>query len=114
MKDLIFYSIIFIVIYLFYLIFVILRKKKLDKFKKNTYVIYLERMYNLDLSKCNMKILANIIALSNSLIITFTLIIISNIDNLLLKMVLAFAILIPFQLFIYYIIGKIYQKKYKK
>lgn len=114
MKDIIFYGIVFLVIYLSYVLFVIIRKKKLVKFENNTYVKYLENVYRLDMNTISMKQFAHVIALANAFIITATLWAIGITDSLLLKMLLAFAILIPLQLLVYHIIGKSYQIKHKK
>ena len=114
MKEILFYGIVFIILYLSYVLFVIIRKKKLDKFRNNTYVKYLENVYHLDMSRISIKALAHVIALANAVIITTTLWGVSITNNLLLKMLLAFAILIPFQLLVYHIIGKSYQIKHKR
>ncbi len=114
MKDLIFYGIVFLILYLIYVVFVIIRKKKLDKFRNNTYVKYLENVYHLDMNTISIKTLAHVIALANAMIITVTLYATSITSNLLFKMLLAFAILIPFQLLVYHIIGKSYQIKHKR
>ena len=106
MEDLIFSLIMFIIIYLFYVIFVINRKNKLEKMKKNAGVLYLANRYNIDLNKVNMKVLAHLIALTNSFILSITLFILSFIDNYFLKI-----IIIPFQYIMYMIIGKMYQKE---
>ena len=110
MKDLLFSIVMFFIIYLFYLFFVILRKKKLTKFKDNTYVTYLVNAYNLDLKKIDIKVLAHIIALTNAFILSSALFIISFIDSLFFKMLLGFVILIPVQFLMYHIIGKMYKK----
>lgn len=114
MKDVIVYAIVFLVIYLSYVLFVIIRSKKLNKFRNNTYVKYLENVYQLDMNNVSIKRMAHVIALANAMIITTTLCVVSITDSLLIKMVMAFAILIPFQLLIYHIIGKLYQIRYKK
>lgn len=114
MKEILFYGIVFIILYLSYVLFVIIRKKKLDKFRNNTYVKYLENVYHLDMSAISIKVLAHVIALANATIITTTLWVIGITNNLLFKMLLAFAILIPFQLLVYHIIGKSYQIKHKR
>lgn len=104
----------FIIIYLLYLTTVILRKKKLEKFKNNTYVKYLEMVYHLDIRKVNIKKLANTIALTNAFIIALTLYLVSITESIFLKLLLAFAIFIPLQLLFYHIIGKKYQKKTRR
>ncbi len=114
MKEMLFYGIVFIILYLSYVLFVIIRKKKLTQFRNNTYVKYLENVYHLDMSTISIKGLAHVIALANATIITVTLCVVGMTNNLLLKMLLAFAVLIPFQLLVYHIIGKSYQIKHKR
>ncbi len=114
MRDVIFYGIVFFTLYFSYVLFVIIRKKKLEKFKNNTYVKYLENVYHLDMNTIPIKVLAHVIAFANAMIITATLCAISITANLLFKMLLATAILIPFQLLVYHIIGKIMQMKQKR
>lgn len=104
----------FIIIYLLYLLTVILRKKKLEKFKSNTYVKYLETIYHIDINKVDIKKLANTIALTNAFIIALTLYLVSITDSIVLMLLLAIAIFIPLQLFFYHLIGKSYQKKIRR
>ena len=110
MEDLIFSLIVFIVFYLAYVVFVINRKEKLQKLKKSMMVQYLVNKYNVDLKKVNMKVLGHIIALTTSFILSATLFIISFVDNYILKILLSFAILMPFQYIMFMIVGKMYQK----
>lgn len=111
MKEIIICLIIFIVIYLSYFLFVIRRKKAFDKFRENTYFKYLMGRYKLNPKKMNNKALAHQIALSNAFIIATTFGIISMVENMLLKLIFAIVILIPFQLFIYHIIGKFEKRR---
>jgi len=111
-KNLAFCIFAFIFIYLIYLFTVILRKKKLEKFKGNAYVRYLEIIYHIDVNKINIRGLANIIALTNAFIIALTLFVIITItESFIIMFLFALVILIPLQLLFYHIIGKIYQKK---
>lgn len=110
MFDLIFSLVTFIIIYLAYVVFVINRKEKLQQLKKSIMVQYLVNKYNVDLKQVNMKVLGHIIALTTSFILSATLFIISFVDNYILKIVLSFAILMPFQFIMFMIIGKMYQK----
>ena len=114
MFDLIFSVVVFVLIYLFYVFFVILRKKKLEKFKQNTYVNFLVTKYHIDLKKTNFKILAHAIALTNSFIISATLFVISFIDNWFYKIGISFVILVPLQFIMYALLGKLFQKKGSK
>ena len=114
MQNLVLSILVFIIIYLLYLLTVISRKKKLEKFKSNTYVKYLETIHHIDISKVDIKKLANTICLTNSFIIALTLYLVSITDTLYLKLSLALVIFIPLQLLFYHIIGKRYQKKEKR
>ena len=102
----------FIIIYLLYLFLVILNKKKMEKYKDNVYLNYLVKTFNLNKDKLPIKKVANSISLANSFIISFTFSIVTLIDNFILKMLLGFSILIPLMLLVYYIIGKLLQKRY--
>ena len=125
MKEVITFFIVFIIVYLLYLFLVILNKKRMNKYKDNNYVTFLVNKYNLDRDKLPIKKVANMISLansfckfllfvSNSFIISFTFAIVMMIDNIILKMFLALAIIIPLMLFMYHLIGKNLQKTYKK
>ena len=113
MKYLLTWMLVFIIIYLFYLFFVIFRKKKIDKFLDNIYANYLIRTYKLEKNKINVKKLAHLVAISNAFIIATTFVIISFVKNFILMMLLAFIVLIPLQLIVYNIIGK-YLKRSEK
>ena len=113
MKYFIIWLVVFITIYLLYLLFVILRKNKMSKFKDNTYVKYLVRVYKLDPKKLNTKKLAHIISLANAFIVATAFTIVFSIKNYFLLLLLTMITLIPLQLVVYHIIGKILQKGVK-
>ncbi len=114
MNELILFLGTFIFVYLVYLVLIILRKKKMDKYKKSTEVRYLENKYKLDIKKLNLKKLSHILALANAFIIAITILVISFVDDLILKLMVGFIVLFPMILIIYHIIGKSLQKKYGK
>ncbi len=114
MNNLIFSIGVFITIYLLYVIFVINKRDKLQKLKKGVIVSYIVKKYNLDLKKINLKVLGHMISLSIAFIISITFYIVSFVDNYVLKVLLSFVILMPFQLLIYNIIGILYKKEQKK
>lgn len=114
MKEIITFFIVFIIVYLLYLFLVILNKKRISKYKDSNYVTFLVNRYNLDIDKLPIKKVANRISLANSFIISFTFAIVMIIDNNILRMILALAIIIPLMLFIYHLIGKSLQNKYQK
>lgn len=111
MKEFILVLLVFVVVYLFYFSFVILSKKQMKKFDNNTYVKFLINNFKLDKDKLNMKSLAHIIAISNSLIIALTFAVTEITENFIFKMLLGFATLLLLELLIYYIVGKILKRK---
>jgi len=113
MQYLIIWIITFIVVYLFYFLFVIMRKKKLPQFKNNSYLKYLVKVHKLDMKKLDMKEMANIIALANAFIISTTFAIVAILDSFYMQMLLALALLILLQLFTYYIIGVLLKRRDK-
>lgn len=112
MEALLCFLISFVVVYLFYLFFVILNNKKMSKFKENVYFNFLVKTYKLDPAKISLKALAHIISLANSFIVAIAFTVVCFVDSFFLKMLLAFAVLIPLQLIVYFTIGKLLQKKF--
>lgn len=107
MDKLIEFIIIFVVVYLTYLFFVILRKKQMKKFKNNTNYRYLVKIYKLDEQKLDIKKIAHIIALTNAFIIALTYTIVIFFDGFIKRIILATCIFILLDLIVYHIVGKI-------
>lgn len=101
----------FLIVYIFYLLFVILRKKNKDKLKNGIELRYLKVKYNVDVKDLDIKKMSHVIAIANSFIIATTVTIISFIDHLILMMVVGFVVLMILELIIYHIIGTHYQQK---
>lgn len=101
----------FILIYVLYFITVIFNKKKMKTFLKTSQAKYFIIKYKLDENKINPKSLANAIAISNSFIISVTLIVTEFVKNYFLKLLVGLVTLFPLIIIIYTIIGKIYKKK---
>lgn len=101
----------FLVIYLLYLLFIVLRKKGLEKFKTSKQLEYFKIKFNLDMNKINFKKFANTISLTNAFMIASVVTIIDGIDNLILKLLAGFVILLPLMYFLYLFIGRYYKKK---
>lgn len=102
---------VFIILYLFYFVTVINRKKKLDKFMESMEITYLKRRYNLSLKNINKKPLAHLIALTNSFIVSLTLLATGITHNYILKLMVAFIIFIPLIIVSYHIIGLYLKRK---
>ena len=105
--------IVFFIIYLFYLFFVILRKKKLEKFKKNSYIRVLVNRYNVDINSINFKNLVHVIALTNSFIVSSTFFVMGLFKNFYIGLLVGFVVLIILELLMYKLLGMLYGKKEK-
>ena len=101
----------FTIIFLIYTTIVIWRKKGFEKFKISKQVIFFEKAYKIDLNKINLKSFAYALSLTNAFIIAFTCTVIEIFDNLILKLMVGFIILVPLMLLMYKILGTIYKKK---
>ncbi len=113
MDKLLLFSITFLFVYLVYLIAVVSRVDKNNKFKKSKQVLFFKNVYKIDIDKINLYKFSHILSLTNAFIIALTVTIIELFDQLFLKMLVGFAILFPLILMIYSIIGKIYKSKEK-
>lgn len=101
----------FLVIYLLYLFIIVLRKKGLEKFKTSKQLDYFKIKFKLNIKKLNFKKFANALAVTNAFIIAFTVTVIEVFDNWILKVLVAFLILLPLMYLLYNVIGKYYKKK---
>lgn len=104
----------FIIIFLIYFIFVLRRKKYLDKFINGKEITYLKYRYKVKVTEKNKKSLSTIVALANSIIMSLTfsaVIIILDDKNFMLYLLFSMISVVVLILGVYHIIGKIYQKK---
>lgn len=111
MKELVLFVATFLIIFLIYYLFVIRRKKYLEKFMNGKEVGYLKKVYKIKLKKEDYKKLALLIALTNSFIISVAVSIVCFFNNILLQLLLGFVVVIGLILLCYHIIGKIMKKK---
>ena len=114
MLEIIIFLVCFILVYLLYYIVVISRRKKLDKLVNSTECLYLKTRYQVDVTKIPIKTLANHLALTNAFIMALTVLIISIVDNWILKFVCGFFVLMILILIFYHFLGRYYQKKQKE
>lgn len=114
MKYLVLFIVTFVVIMLIYLITVIGSKRKLVAFPKSNQALILINKYKLDINENNVKGFAMKIALCNSFIIALTLTLTELVNNFLLKLLVAFLVMIPLIIILYHLIGKSTQKEGKK
>ena len=95
--------------YLAYFIFVIRRKKYLDRFMVGKEVAYLKKVYKIKIKENDYKRVANLIALSNSFVIALAVTIVSLFKNIFLQIFIGFACVLVLILICYHIIGKLYK-----
>lgn len=101
----------FFIVYLFYLITVVLQKKRYDKFKESNQVMYFIRRYNIDINKVNMRKFTNVIALSNSFVIASAFTATFLVKNIFLQLGIGLLVLVPLMLLVYHLVGKRLQKE---
>ncbi len=102
----------FIVVYLFYFFFQILRKKKLDKNKIPVELMFLIKKYHLDMDKINYRSIMNKIALVSAFDIAFIAVFVMRfIKNIYLSILIGGVLFIPLILITYSFIGIYYKKK---
>ena len=105
MEKVLSFVIYFVLIYLFYFFTVIIRKNKYEKYMQSKQIVYFIKKYNLDFNKISFNKFINIIAIVNSLIMAITIMILEYIPHLMLKLLVAFVILIILILLSYKLIG---------
>lgn len=113
MKNLILFLVVFIFSYLFYIIFVITRKKhkKFNPKKIKVEENYLIMKYKIDMKKVNYKKFLFLIYFCNSVIIGLTVVLIGIADRIFWQLLIAPVVLVPLILLSYSLIGKYYVKK---
>ena len=111
MKELIFYLIIFVLVYLFYVVFVLSRKNVLKKFPNGKEMRYLKYKYGIKVNDKNIKKIANAVFLANSFILSTTVFVVCLFNNLIIEVVVGFVTLIVLMLGLYHLIGTYYKKK---
>ena len=109
MKELLFYLIMFILVYLFYVIFVLCRKNVLKKFPDGKEIKYLKFKYGIKVNDKNIKKIANTIFLANSFILSTTVFVVCLFDNLILEIIVGVITLLVLILGIYHLIGIYYK-----
>ena len=103
----------FIIVYIIYLsYYVIPKKKKYDKNKVPIELSYLIRKYRLDMKKINYKKIMNQIGLGSAFDIAFTAtFMFIFVKNIYLSIILGAVMIIPLIIITFNIIGNIYKKK---
>ena len=112
LRELILFSISFIVMFLIYEILIFrLSKKLLGKETELIEASYLEKKYKLDMGKVSYKGLRNTIAFVSSFDIALIVSIIANINNFILEILVGFISMVGIILISYHIVYLVYKKK---
>lgn len=77
-------------------------------------IIFLKKAFNVDIKAADLHNVLDIIALNNAFIFAFALTATSFIDNLIIRLVVLFVILIPLIYIVYFMSSKFFKKKGKK
>lgn len=102
---------IFLLVYMSYLSIIILNKKRLSRYiLKSQETTIIKNRYKLNYDKINHKLVANLFAVTNGLILGFSYVLISIIKNIILKFLITLLFLIVVVTLFYLLIG-IYLKK---
>ena len=111
MKYLIIFIISFIIFYLLYLTTVVLRKSKIEKYKNGRQIQFFVRKYGLSFKNISPTKFYNLLSIVNSFIMGVTVMIIFSIENIIIKFLLAFVIIIILILLCYSLLGMYIRKK---
>jgi len=106
------YLIVFVVLFILHYFFFVKKNKKYNKDKIPLELLYLVRLYGLDVKKINYKKFVWIYSLINTFIIsTVYIIIFYLLNNLILRIVIGCVLLILFIIICYGLLGRFYLKK---
>ena len=109
--SLILFLVTFVVVFFIYLLFVIRRRKYLDKFIKGKEISYLKKVYKIKIKESDYKGIAILVAITNSFIMAISVTIVSLFKNIIIEILVGFGTVMALILICYHIIGKLYQKE---
>ena len=110
-KELELFIFTFLVIYLSYIIFVLCRKKVLQKFPNSISAIYLKNRYNVVITDKNIRKVAHTVFLANSLILSLSVSIVCYFKSFIVGLLVCIVPLVLMIVVFYHIIGIIFGKK---
>ena len=113
MQELVLFFLTFLFIFLIYQLFVVRRAKKQSKKNKKELVevLYLVKVYHLDMKKIHYPQLLQIVAITSSLDIAFVVTIIMILPNFFLELIIGFCSLFVIILVSYHMVYLFYKKK---
>ncbi len=102
---------IFLVILIVYKVFINRKRKDYEALKKSNEVRIIIDRYNLDMKKVKYKNLLNSIAYINSFILSFTTVLVLNINSLIWQIVFGLLTVLVLTYSLYEILGRYYNRK---
>lgn len=112
LRVLVEYFLVFIGVFIITYILFIRKNKKYDKNKVPVELLYLVKLYNLNIKKINYKKFVWIYSLINTFIITTVYILITYLlDNLIMQIIIGVVLLILLIIICYGLLGRCYMKK---
>ena len=109
MKELELFIFTFLVVYIFYIIFVLLRKNILKKFPNSISAIYLKKKYNVKITDKNLKKIAHSCFFANSLILSISVSIVCYFKSFVIGLLVSIVPLVLMIIVFYHIIGTIFK-----
>ena len=110
-KTLLEFILVFLIVYFGYYIFYYKRANKFNRKKAPTNVKYLIFKYNLDIVKIGYKRIFKTLMISDAFIIAFMFILTKFIDNIYIKLLVAFILIFPLFAGVYHLIYLYYKKE---
>lgn len=101
----------FLIIYIFYLLLVVINKRKVDGIFDTQQGMLIIKFNNLDVRGISKRGFANAISISNSFIVAITLTVSEFFDNYIIKLLICFLVLIVSIFIVYKIVGFIYRRR---
>ncbi len=112
--NLIYFIVSFTIVFLIYVLFVNRKRKVYKEGKKANDINYIVNKFNLDMRRVNYTKLKWTLSIVNSLIISITFVVVTNIDSLTFGLLVGFVVMLMLIYSSYEIIGRILKKRGSK
>ncbi len=108
------FILLFIMFIIIYRVFIYKNKKDYSKLKKNDEIKVFIARYNLDMRKTDYKKVYNVIILINAFIISFSATVVLNVEEMLFKLLICFAVVFILIYALFEIAGRYFKNKEEK
>ena len=103
---LIYFIVFFIIIYILYYFLYVKRRLRYSEKRLSADLLILKSYYNIDIKKIGYKRVLKILNLVNSLMLASMMMLVINIDKVIYKLLIVFALMIPTIWVVYYFLAK--------